>query len=216
MRINWRGAVACGAVLILAGCANTVSAGTPTAIPQPTSSPTSTGIAEPVDVTEAFREFAHTSCDKANAEGVVEIGWDGTQKLILVPKSMAYEDFTAVFIDDSGIPALVWETDSFAACNASNGFTLAEESGGVYETGITFNSDTGTFESSIDQGGGEGGGEGEQKLLFTYTVVDGVFVSQGIEADWGTTTIEITYGMPSDADIAILHSAVDAFLAENG
>jgi hypothetical protein len=44
---------------------------------------------------------------------------------------------------------------------------------------------------------------------------DGVFVSQDIDADWGETTVEITYGMPPEDDIALLRSAVDAFLAEN-
>jgi hypothetical protein len=47
-------------------------------------------------------------------------------------------------------------------------------------------------------------------------VVDGLFVSQDIDADWGQTTVEITYGIPSEDDIEFLRSAVDAFLAENG
>jgi hypothetical protein len=204
-----RAVVAGVAGLILAGCAAVDQEAIPTATPQPTSSPTSSGIAEPADVTAAFRVFAHASCDKANAEGVVESSWGGTQKAILIPKSMAYKDFNAVFVDENGVPALIWETDSFASCKASNGFAMAEESGSAYETDLRFNLDDGTFESVLDQGEG-------QTVTFRYTVVDGLFVSQDIDADWGQTTVEITYGIPSEDDIEFLRSAVDAFLAENG
>jgi len=41
-------------------------------------------------------------------------------------------------------------------------------------------------------------------------------VEQYIDADWGETTVEITYGLPSDDDISMLQVAVDTFLAENG
>jgi hypothetical protein len=204
-----RSVVAFGAALVLTGCAAGNQAAIPTATPQPTSSPTSSGIAEPADVTAAFREFAHASCDRANAEGVVEYAWDGTQKAILIPKSMAYNDFNAVFVDDTGIPALIWETDTFASCRESNGFALAEEAGGEYETDVTFNTADGTFQTVLDQGEG-------QTVTFRYTVVDGVFVSQDIDADWGETTVEITYGIPSEDDIEFLRSAVDTFLAEDG
>ncbi len=195
--------------LILAGCATAGPAPIPASTIQPTASPTPTGIVEPEDVTAAFREFAHASCDKANAEGVVESSWGGTQKAILIPKSMAYKDFNAVFVDENGVPALIWETDSFASCNASNGFAMAEESGSAYDIDLSFNLDDGTFESVLDQGEG-------QSVTFRYAVVDGLFVSQDIDADWGQTTVEITYGIPSEDDIEFLRSAVDAFLAENG
>jgi hypothetical protein len=194
--------------VVLTGCSAGGQAAIPTATPQSTSSPTSSDVPEPADVTAAFRDFAHASCDKANAEGVVESAWDGTQKSILIPKSMAYKDFNAVFVDDTGIPALIWETDTFASCRESNGFALAEEAGGVYETDVTFNSVDGTFETVLDQGEG-------QTVTFRFTVNDGVFVSQDIDADWGETTVEITYGMPPEDDIALLRAAVDAFLAEN-
>lgn len=203
-----RAIVAGVAGLILAGCAATEPAPIPADTLQPSASPTPNAIVEPEDVTAVFREFAHASCDKANAEGVVESSWGGTQKAILIPKSMAYKDFNAVFVDENGVPALIWETDSFASCNASNGFALAEEAGGSYDIDLSFNLDDGTFESVLDQGEG-------QSVTFTYTVVDGHFVSQDIDADWGQTTVEITYGIPSEDDIAFLRAAVDAFLAEN-
>jgi hypothetical protein len=210
MKINGGVFVTWVAGLALAGC----TTGDPTAIlkatPQPTSSPTSTIIVEPVDVAEAFREIAHASCDKANSEGVVESSWGGTQKAILVPDSMAYQDFSAVFVDENGVPALIWETDSFAACNASNTYSLAEEAGQEVDLGLTFNETDGTFQTTLDQG------PDQDPFVATYSVSNGLIVQQHIDADWGKTTIEITYGMPSDDDIAFLRTAVDAFLAENG
>ena len=198
--------------LLLAGCASSSPTGTPSESPEPSTSPTSTTIAEPVDVTEAFREIAYASCDKANAEGVVESGWDGdlTQKAILVPDSEAYKDYSAVFVAENGVLALIWETDSFASCNASNAYSLAEEAGQEAEFDLTFNEADGTYQTVLDQGPDQ-----EAPFVATYTVSNGLIVKQHIDADWGETTIEITYGMPSDDDIAFLRTAVDAFLAEN-
>ncbi|MEY4898320.1 MAG: hypothetical protein RL294_131 [Actinomycetota bacterium] len=210
MEINWRGAVVCGAVLILTGCSNALPVGTPSAIPEPSTSPTSTIIAEPVDATEAFREIAHASCDKASAEGVVESGWDGTQKAIMIPKSIAYKDFNAVYVGENGVPALIWETDSFAACYASNAYSLAEEAGQEVDLGLTFNEADGTYQTTLDQG------PDQDPFVATYSVSNGLIVQQHIDADWGETTVEVTYGMPSDDDIAFLRTAVDTFLAENG
>jgi hypothetical protein len=196
--------------LLLAGCASSSPTGMPSVSPEPSPSPTSTVIAEPVDVKDAFREIAYASCDKASAEGVVESGWDGTQKAIMIPKSMAYKDFNAVYVDENGVAALIWETDSFAACNASNGFALAEEAGQEFDLDLTFNEADGTYQTTLDQG------PDQDPFVATYSVANGLIVQQHIDADWGETTIEITYGMPSDDDIAFLRTAVDAFLAENG
>jgi hypothetical protein len=199
--------------LLLAGCAISSPTGIPSVSPEPSPSPTSTVIAEPVDATEAFREIAYASCDKANAEGVVESGWDGdlTQKAILVPDSEAYEDYSAVFVGENGVLALIWETDSFASCNASNAYSLAEEAGQEAAFDLTFNEADGTYQTTLDQGPDQ-----EAPFVATYTVSNGLIVKQHIDADWGETTIEITYGMPSEDDIAFLRTAVDAFLAENG
>jgi len=196
--------------LLLAGCASSSPTGTPSESPEPSTSPTSTIIAEPVDITEAFREIAHASCDKANAEGVVESGWDGTQKAILVPDSEAYQDYNAVFVGENGVPALILETDSFASCNASNTYSLAEEAGQEAEIDLTFNEADGTYQTTLDQGPDQ-----DVPFVATYIVSNGLIVQQHIDADWGETTIEITYGMPSADDIAFLRTAVDAFLAEN-
>ncbi len=147
MEINWRGAVVCGVVLILTGCSNALPVGTPSAIPEPSTSPTLTIIAEPVDATVAFREIAHASCDKAGQE---------------------------------------------------------------VDLGLTFNEADGTYQTTLDQG------PDQDPFVATYSVSNGLIVQQHIDADWGETTVEVTYGMPSEEDIAFLQTAVDAFLAENG
>ena len=210
MKIKWGVFITCVAGLALAGCTTGDPSAIPTATPEPSPSPTSTIIAEPVDATEAFREIAHASCDKAHAEGVVESGWDGTQKAILVPDSEAYQDYSAVFVGENGVLALIWESDSFASCNASNAYSLAEEAGQEADLGLTFNETDGTYQTTLDQGPDQ-----EAPFVATYTVSNGLIVQQHIDADWGETTVEITYGMPSEEDIAFLQTAVDAFLAEN-
>jgi len=195
--------------VLLAGCTSSSPMGAPSESTEPSASPTSTVVVESVDITETFREIAHASCDKANAEGVVESGWGGTQKAILVPDAQAYQDFSAVFVDDNGVAALIWETDTFASCNASNTYSLAEEAGEEVDLGLTFNEADGTYQTTLDQG------PDQDPFVATYVVSNGLIVQQHIDADWGETTIEITYGMPSDDDISMLQSAVDAFLAEN-
>ena len=207
-----RCAVSLVVALALTGCATDVPTPTSSATPPPTSSPQPTSIVAPADVTAAFREIAYASCDKANAEGVVESGWDGdlTQKAILVPDSEAYKDYSAVFVAENGVLALIWETDSFASCNASNAYSLAEEAGQEAAIDLTFNEADGTYQTTLDQGPDQ-----EAPFVATYTVSNGLIVQQHIDADWGEATIEITYGMPSDEDIAYLRTAVDAFLAEN-
>lgn len=198
--------------VLLAGCTSSSPMGAPSESTEPSASPTSTVVVESVDIAETFREIAHASCDKANAEGVVESGWDGdlTQKAILVPDSEAYQDYSAVFVGENGVLALIWESDSFASCNASNAYSLAEEAGQEVDFGLTFNEADGTYQTTLDQGPDQ-----EAPFVATYVVSNGLIVQQHIDADWGETTIEITYGMPSEENIAFLRTAVDAFLAEN-
>jgi hypothetical protein len=128
----------------------------------------------------------------------------------MIPKSIAYKDFNAVYVGENGVPALIWETDSFAACYASNDYSLAEEAGQEVDLGLTFNEEDGTYQTTLDQG------PDQDPFVATYTVSNGLIVQQHIDADWGETTVEVTYGMPSEEDIAFLRTAVDAFLAENG
>ena len=134
---------------------------------------------------------------------------DGSQKSILIPKSMAYQDFSAVYYSADEGATLIWSTENFAACIDSINFALADEGSTTYKIDVTFDSAGGTFTTSVNQG------RNQKPYLSTYTVENGVFVAQHIDADWGQMDVGFVYGMPSEEDIAILHDAVDAFLAEN-
>jgi hypothetical protein len=212
-----RWVAALGAGLLLAGCATSAPSDSPSATPETTGSPTATApdtataspTAAPADVAAAFRKIADASCDRANAEGIVELAADGSQKSILIPKSMAYQDFNAAFYSEDEGASLIWSTENFGACIDSINFSLADEGGTTYKLDVTFNSADGTFTTSVDQG------RNQKPFLSTYTVENGVLVSRHIDADWGQMDVDFVYGMPSDEDIAILHDAVDAFLAEN-
>jgi len=84
---------ALGAGLLIAGCATSAPSDSPSATPETTGSPAATApdtatpspAAAPADVAAAFREIADASCDRANAEGIVERAADGSQKSILIP-----------------------------------------------------------------------------------------------------------------------------------
>lgn len=193
------------AVFALAGCA---SAPVPTASPtigSPDPRPTVSDV--PADPSAAFREIADASCDRANAEGVVETTADGAASNILVPKANAYQDFNAVAVSEDDGWSLIWSTEEFTVCNASVGYSMSEESGGDYALVVTFNQSDGTFSTVYD------GGEG-YVFESSYAVDGGVFTQATLGPADNPLVMNITYGMPTDEQIAVLHSAVDAFLAE--
>lgn len=196
----------------LSGCAGTVPTeptGIPTQQPDPsvTTSPTVTAIPIPDDIAGSFREIADASCATASAEGVTEIATGGSGRLILVPKEDAYQDFSAVSVGASGVGELIWSTEEFYACNASIGFSYSDESNSDYGL-IEFDESDGSYTVTV--------GEGKDSFVAEYTVRDGLIRSGSSTNDGETTVLTVEYGMPSEADIAILRAAVDAFLAEEG
>lgn len=196
----------------LSGCAGTATtepAVIPTQQTQPTAttSPTAAAFPIPDDVEAAFREIADASCATASADGVTEIATDGSGRLILVPKEDAYQDFSAVSVGESGVGELIWSTEVFYACNASVGFSYSDESNSDYGL-IEFDASDGSYTVTV--------GEGKDAYIADYTVSDGL-IRTGSSTNGGETIVlTVEYGMPSEADIAILRAAVDAFLAEEG
>lgn len=195
----------------LSGCASSPSPTTPPTSPtQPTApSPTATATALPIpaDVAGSFREITDASCATASADGVTEIATDGSGRLILVPKEDAYLDFSAVSVGTSGVGELIWSTEVFYACNASVGFSYSDELNSDYGL-IEFDETDGSYTVTV--------GEGKNAYIADYTVSDGLIRTGSSTSDGETTVLTIEYGMPSEADIAILRAAVDAFLAEDG
>lgn len=199
---------AAAALLVaIAGC--TTNSPTDPKSSAPAASPTSSesAIAEPTDVNAAFREIADASCAKANAEGVVETTADGAASNILVPKKFAYKDFNAVAVSDDDGFSLIWSTEDFVTCNASVGFAMADDSGGEYLLVVTFDETDGSYSTVYDPG---------QDFVIEnrYLVSDGVIVGAFLGPANNALEMSITYGMPTDEQIAVLEAAVDAFLAE--
>ena len=192
-----------------AGAAPTEPPATPTQQPGPTTTtnPTATPFPVPDDVEGTFREIADASCEKASVEGVTEVGIDGGARLILVPKDQAYQDFSAVSFGASGVGQLIWSTEEFFACNASIGFSFADESNGKYGD-IEFDSSDGSYSVTV--------GEGNDAYIAEYAVSDGL-IRTGASVSGGERFVfGVKYGIPSEADIQILRDTVDAFLAEDG
>jgi len=194
----------------LSGCAGT-STTEPAVIPtqqtEPTAttSPTATALPIPDDVAGSFREIADASCATASAEGATEIATDGSGRLILVPKEDAYQDFSAVSVGESGVGELIWSTEVFYACNASIGFSYSDESNSEYGL-IEFDESDGSYTVTV--------GEGKDVFVAEYTVSDGLIRTGSSTSGGETTVLTVEYGMPSEADIAILRATVDAFLAD--
>lgn len=197
----------------LSGCASSPSPTTPPTSPtqqtepSPTTSPTATAFPIPDDIEASFRDIADASCATASAEGATEIATDGSGRLILVPKEDAYQDFSAVSVGESGVGELIWSTEVFYACNASIGFSYSDESNSDYGL-IEFDETDGSYTVTV--------GEGKDAFVADYTVSDGLIRTGSSTSDGETTVLTIEYGMPSEADIAILRAAVDSFLAEDG
>ena len=185
------------------------------AAPAPSATPTTGGpdptpsasVEVPADPVAAFRAIADASCNKANAEGVVETTVDGSAFSILLPKSDAYKDFTAVAVSADDGRSLIWSTEDFAVCNASVGFAMAEDSGGDYDLNVVFDVSDGSYSTTYDTGQ-------DYVIEARYVVDDGVFSRVDLGPSDNVTEMTITYGMPTDEHIAELHAAVDEFLAE--
>ena len=193
--------------IALGGCANSTEAAPTPTEPAVTATPTQTANAIPDDVVRSFRTIADASCEKAYAEGVTEFAADDSGRLILVPKDQGYQDFSAVSISDSGVGELIWSTEVFYACNASIGFSFADDSLSEYGV-IEFNQSDGSYTVTV--------GEGESEFVATYAVSDGLIRSGSSTSDGEAVVLDVEYGMPSDADIQILRDTVDVFLAEEG
>jgi hypothetical protein len=172
-----------------------------------TTSPTAIPFPIPDDIAGSFREIADASCATASAEGVTEIAADGSGRLILVPREDAYQDFSAVSVGESGIGELIWSTEVFYTCYASIGFSNSDESNSDYAL-IEFDASDGSY--TVTEG------DGKDAFVAEYTVSEGL-IRTGSSTNGGETNVlAIKYGMPSEADIAILRAAADAFLADEG
>ena len=189
------------ALIALTGCS--APAVQPTVSPTPSASATLTQ--EEIDA--QFLKIAEDSCNRAWKDGVVEADVSTPdQKLIIIPKEQAYKDFSGAYVDETGVPKVIYEVE-LSACLPSYLISMQQEAN---------KDNSGDYEHKIEMiddahyvwwqrfGGGE-------LTPTNYEVANGYVVkatSKDIDRD-----IVISYGPVSEADMSLLKQAVDAELA---
>ena len=199
-------------VLALAGCAAQSPSPTKTPIasatttPSASATPTPTLPAEmtPAEAKAAFKAIAKSSCNKAQAEGVVETGADYT--IVMVNKNDAYKDYSAAYVS-GGKYVLVWELTGLASCSDWYTFSMADEAGQEAAIDVVFNTADASFTATQDNG--EFG-----VSHFNYTVVDGLIATSTNLDPKKPGTVAVRYGNITDADREVIITAVDEFLAK--
>ena len=190
--------------LILSGCASG-----PTDMPSASNTPSGYASMTPDEAMAAYSKIAQASCDKALVEGVVEYvpGEEGFTS-VMVPKSEAYRDYSAAYFDNAAKKHdLIWETDAFSVCADANALSMAAEAGQKPDFTVEFNATSGAFITTRDLG--------EYGIAnLQYTVANGVMVTMVQLNGEGGDPHLIRYGNITDADRAILETAVEEFLAK--
>ena len=187
--------------LALAGCSS------PNPQPTATPSPTQTFEAKtPAEAKAAYKDIAKASCNKAQAEGVVESGADYT--LVSVNKDDNYLDFSAAYFQKPDTYELIWELTSLTSCADWYTFSMADEAGIEAQIDVQFNAGDGTYSTREDLG--------DLGInSYRYTVVDGL-ITEALNLDpKNPVTTKVRYGNITEEDRNILITAVKRFQANN-
>ncbi len=195
--------LAVSASLLLVGCAPESSVVVTT--PSPTSDSSQKPAAE-VDFDAEFRTIVDASCDKAYEIGVTETLVGKDSRLVLVPQSEAYNDFTAAVVNDAGGITPIWSTEEFAVCIDSINFSMSEDGGSTYAIAVSGDLAAGTLRSEYSV-------EDYGTFITDYVIVDGLITEVTSQTPGATTVKTIRYGMPSDVDIEHFRKAIDLFMA---
>jgi hypothetical protein len=186
----------------LTGCSGTTQ---PTA--QAPSATKSTAPSKPQEQIDSEYLAASTaSCEKAQEVGVVEEGPGFT--VVSVPKSQAYEGYSAAYLEDPDNYELIWEMDALVVCADAMSIQMAEEAGEPWPLKVSFNTETGTYEVFEDFGQ-----YGTSNLA--YLVEGGLIVEVNDLGDSDAGDRKINYGNLTEAHWKILRTAADEFLASN-
>jgi hypothetical protein len=201
IRDSFASAVVFALVLVTSGCSATNQ---PTLAESPTAVPTLT--AEEAEA--QFKTIARASCQEALEKGTLEKSEDpGGFTLVMVPKDDAYKDFSAAYFQPDDTYELIWETDAFSACGASMTYDLAEEAGQESDLEVIYNAELQQFETFQDFGE-----FGVSRL--GYEILDGKISSvQDLETK-DSAKRTVTYGNLTEAEINILTTAVERYLAD--
>jgi len=194
-------AVACVLLLAISGC----SASNQSTIAE---SPTAISILTAEEAESQFKAIARASCEEALEKGTLEKSVDpGGFTLLMVPKDDAYKDFSAAYFQPDDTYELIWETDAFSACGASMTYDLADEAGQDSDLEVIFNAELQQFETFQDFGE-----FGISRLA--YEIIEGKISSvQDLESEVSDKRTVI-YGTFTEAEINILTTAVERFLAD--
>lgn len=203
--------MALAGAIVLTGCA-----AAPAASPSPSTSSTtgSPSDARGADPLAEFTKVANESCDKANAEGVVEnITDDGEQayKVIMTAKDKAYKDYSAVGVDPAGVAEIIYETYAFEVCYFAGVIGLAEEGGTDVSESLNISYDQATNSYSAEEATEI---EGEVQTTRYFIDADGLMTKVDYPTDPdGPFVRSITFGTPGSEDLKVLQTAVDELLS---
>ena len=204
--------MALAGALVLTGCA-TGPASNPSVSPSSSVSP-SEATARGTDPLAEFTKVATDSCDKANAEGVVEnITDDGKQayKVIMTAKAEAYQDYSAVGVDPAGVTEIIYEAYAFEVCYFAGVIGLATEGGTDVSENLTVTYDQATNSYTAEEDA-EMAGEVQTTRYFIDDAGLMTKVDYPTDTD-GPFVRTITFGAPGAEDLKILQTAVDELLS---
>jgi hypothetical protein len=150
-----------------------------------------------------FRLIADESCGRALEFGVSEIetGTSGFEQ-VLVPKDEGYQGYSAAYFQPEDTYELIYETDWFAVCAASNTYALSEEAGAEAGIAVEYLAEDEVFETTQDFG--EFG-----ISVVRYSVVDGYFETVTYVEAGESGVVSISYGPLTDGQKQIIRTAVD-------
>jgi hypothetical protein len=191
-------------LLLLVGCASVSTPVSETSEPPSAVPSESSQTYAPSD----FRAVADKSCERALEFGVSEIeqGLAGFEQ-VLVPKDEGYEGYSAAYFQPEDTYELIYETDWFAVCSASNTYALSEEAGAESGISVEYLVDQGVFETTQDFG--EFG-----ISVVRYSMVDGYFNEVTFVEAGESGVVSISYGPLSEDQKQIIKTAVERFFAE--
>lgn len=150
-----------------------------------------------------FRLIADESCGRALEFGVSEIetGTAGFEQ-VLVPKDEGYQGYSAAYFQPEDTYELIYETDWFAVCAASNTYALSEEAGAEAGIAVEYLAEDEVFETTQDFG--EFG-----ISVVRYSVVDGYFETVTYVEAGESGVVSISYGPLTEDQKQIIRTAVD-------
>jgi len=158
----------------------------------------------PAEAKTAYEAIAKASCDKAQADGVVET--DGNYTSVMVSRASAYQGYSAAYFQKPAKYDLIWEANAFNACSDWFTFSTAADAKKPAAIDVTYDSATGSFDTKQDLGS-------FGVFSSRMTVKDGLIVSALNLKDKAAKVVTVQYGNLTNDQLAILKKAVDDYLA---